>query len=240
MEGTLGNYIHTLVTQTVEHGLPGPVGVHFFHHFHHTIVGGFTPDGQFLCFFLPAQKHAKGPVGLRGAFYRGINVDKRNAGLLRQIIHILLDRILGISYVDDHIGGNRQQSLQIHLTLAAVELADFRQGGEIVRQIQSLVFSIGAGDTHQQVTSQGNHVHLTQRTRDGDFGDFRRNRNGSAGGVGELPGTGSGFRRSGGDGGGLGLSRGGGFCWRRGGAACQHQAQDEQQTQNRAFHVVTS
>ena len=117
-------------------------------------------------------------------------MDEGDAGLLLQGVHVLHDAALGLAHIDDHIRRGGQQRLQIHLTLAAVELSQQRQ--VVVLRIQKLSGALipRIGDAHQLVGRHREHHDLRQRAGDGDLLHVRRYRDLAAAGIGKHTGGG--------------------------------------------------
>ena len=120
-------------------------------------------------------------------------MDEGDTGLLGQAVHVLGDAVLGVAHVDDDIGVGGQQGLEVHLALAAVELAQLGQLGDVVGQIESYVLGDVVGDTDHEVADQRDGVDLGERAGDGDFRHLIGYSDRAARGVGKL----AGFGRSG-------------------------------------------
>ena len=114
-------------------------------------------------------------------------MDKGNAGLLLQFIHILRNTALGLANIDDHVRRSGQQRLKVQLTFSAIKLAQNWQ--IVVFLIQKLrsAFVPRIGDTHQLIRCHGEYHDLGQRAGNGNFFHIRRYCDLAAAGVREYP-----------------------------------------------------
>ncbi len=161
--GALGDDVQAFVAQAVEQALAGAVGVDLGHHVGHHGVGLLAPGRELLGLLGLAGQLAEHAVGLRRGLDGGVDVDKGDAGLLGQAVHVLGDAVLGVAHVDDDVGVGGQQGLEVHLALAAVELAELGQLGDVGGQIERYVLGDVVRHADHEVAHQRDGVDLRQR-----------------------------------------------------------------------------
>ena len=229
MVAALGDDVQALVAQAVEQALAGAVGVDLGHHVGHHGVGLLAPGRELLGLLGLAGQLAEHAVGLRRGLDGGVDVDKGDAGLLGQAVHVLGDAVLGVAHVDDDVGVGGQQGLEVHLALA-VELAELGQLGDVVGQVERDILGDVVGHADHEIAHQRDGVDLRQRAGDGDLGHLIGHRDRAARGVRELAGLGGGsFGGVSGRGGGLLRGRLAGL---RGGlAAAGEQSREQAESQ---------
>ena len=184
MIGAFGNDVLPHVAGDIQHvGLLHAAGNGL-----RAIINFLAVGGQFFGLVLHAQQVAQHPIGLGIGTHVGGDMDKGDARLLLQLVHVLLDAALALAHVNDHLRPALEQSLQIQLALAAVKLADL--GHVKVFFVQKFLRFLApcVGNAHQLVRTQGEQDDLCQRAAESHLVDLGGHLHLAPRGVGENAG----------------------------------------------------